>query len=74
MFNILFDRFMDGFMAVGDAVIMNIDKYSNQACLIIGLVALILAIFGYEKGKKIALLSPAVYVVLQIFLSVWFGI
>ena len=70
----IFDKFMDGFMAVGDTVIMNIDKYSNQACLIIGLVALILAIFGYDKGKKIATLSPVVYIIIQIFLEVWFGI
>lgn len=73
MFNI-FDKFMDGFMSIGDSLIMNIDKYSNKVCLIVGLVALVLAIFGYEKGKKIALVSPAVYVILQIFLDVWFGV
>ncbi len=73
MFNI-FDKFMNGFINIGDAVIMNIDKYSYQAFLIVGLVALILSIFGYGKGKKIALISPVVYVILQIFLEVWFGV
>ena len=26
------------------------------------------------KGKKIATLSPVVYIIIQIFLEVWFGI
>lgn len=73
MFNI-FNKFMNGFMTIGDTVIMNIDKYSSKVCLVVGLVALVLSIFGYEKGKKISIISPAVYVIVQIFIDVWFGI
>lgn len=58
----------------GDKIILLINEYSFNACLLIGLVALVLSIFGYDKGKKISLISPAVYIILQIFLEVWFGV
>ena len=74
MFNKVTDIFMNGFLSAGEVVLNNIDKLSFQACLLVGFVALILAIFGYDKGKKVALISPAVYIIIQIFLEVWFGI
>ena len=74
MFNKMINGFMDYFLEAGEIVLENIDKFSFKACLIVGLVALVLSIFGYEKGKKIATLSPAVYIIIQIFLDVWFGI
>ena len=58
----------------GDQIILLINEFSFNACLLIGLVALVLSIFGYDKGKKISLISPAVYIILQIFLEVWFGV
>lgn len=72
--NEIFNGFMDSFLKTGENLLNNLDKFSFNACLIIGLVALVLSIFGYRKGKKIALISPAIYVILQIFLSVWFGV
>lgn len=51
-----------------------VEQSSFEICLIVGLIALILYIFGWEKAKKIATLSPAIYIILQIFFSVWFGI
>lgn len=74
MFNKITNGFMEGFINVGDAIISNIDKFSFEVCLLVGLVALVLSVFGYEKGKKISLISPAVYTLLQIFLKVWFGV
>lgn len=74
MFNRVTDIFMNGFLSTGEVVLENIDKFSFQACFLVGLVALILSIFGYDKGKKVALISPAVYIIIQIFLDVWFGI
>ncbi len=74
MFNKIIDGFMSSFMSGGDTIISNIDKFSFEACLLIGLGALVLSVFGYEKGKKVALISPAIYTLLQIFLSIWFGI
>lgn len=74
MFEKMFNSLINWFCSMGDKVIITIDSLSFEACLLVGLVALILSIFGYSKGKKIALISPAVYVILQIFLEVWFGI
>lgn len=68
------DNFMKIFMHSFKSVLLVIDSYSWEVCLIVGLIALILYIFGWEKAKKIATLSPAIYLILQIFFSVWFGI
>ena len=74
MFDKIMNGFMENFINAGDKIINNIDKFSLEACLLIGFVALILSVFGYKKGKHIALISPAVYVIIQIFLITWFGI
>ena len=50
MFNKVTDIFMNGFLSAGEVVLKNIDKLSFQACLLVGFVALILSIFGYDKG------------------------
>ena len=55
--------------SIGDSIVNFIDIYSFKACLLVGLVALILYIFGYDKGKKIATVSPAVYIVIEIFMN-----
>lgn len=74
----MFEKFMnsiiDWIVKIGDSVVIGIDKYSFDICLLIGLVALILSVFGYDKGKKIALICPAAYVIIQIFLKGWFGV
>lgn len=72
--NEILNGLMGSFLKAGENLLKNVDKFSFNVCLIVGLVALILSIFGYKKGKKIALISPAIYVILQIFLSVWFGV
>ena len=41
--------------SIGDSIVNFIDIYSFKACLLVGLVALILYIFGYDKGKKLLL-------------------
>lgn len=63
----MFDKFLKGAGSIGDGILLNIDKYSFNVCLLVGLVALILYVFGYEKGKRVATISPAVYVIIQIF-------
>lgn len=70
----MFGKIESWLMSKGDSIVLSIDKFSFEACLIIGLVALVLYVFGYDKGKKIATISPAIYVILQIFLKGWFGI
>ena len=68
------DKLMQLFMDACKTVLEIIDDVSFEACLLIGIVAIILSVFGYDKGKKVALISPAVYIIIQIFLEVWFGI
>ena len=70
----LFNKFSDIIDTFGDFIVVYIDIYSFQICMLVGIVALILYIFGYDKGKKIATVSPAIYIVIQIFLKAWFGI
>ena len=43
---------------------------SFKLLLVIGLIGFILAIFGSEKGKKVATLSPVIYVLIQILAKV----
>ncbi len=38
--------------------------------VVIGLIALVLSIFGWDKGKKVGMMCPAVYVILQILAKV----
>lgn len=70
----MFDRFLKGVESIGDGILLNIDKYSFNVCLLVGLVALILYVFGYEKGKRVATISPAIYIIIQIFMKGWFGV
>lgn len=53
---------------LGASIIEGIDEYSFYICMLVGLVALILSVCGYDKGKKISLLSPSIYIIIQIFL------
>lgn len=70
----MFSKIESWLMAKGDLIVLSIDKFSFKVCLLVGLVALVLSVFGYSKGKKIATISLAVYVILQIFMKVWFGV
>ncbi len=70
----IFKHITDLVVDWGDKLVLVVDSYSFNVCLLIGLIALVLSVFGYEKGKKVATISPAVYVILQIFMKVWFGV
>ena len=47
---------------------------SYQICLIGGIIGLILYLFGLKKGKDIAFISPAIYLIIRIIGGVLFGI
>lgn len=70
----MFNKVMDCFFYVFKSMLVYINNYSFYVGVLVGLVALILYAYGYKKGKRIAMLSPAVYVLLQLFLEVWFGV
>lgn len=47
---------------------------SYQVCLIGGLTGLILFVFGWKKGKDIAFISPAIYIIIRILGGVISGV
>ena len=49
----MINKLLDVIDAAGDFIVNSIDIYSFQACLLVGLVALVLYIFGYDKGISI---------------------
>ena len=38
--------------------------------MVTGLIALVLSVFGWKKGKEIGFICPAIYVILQIIVKV----
>ncbi|MFQ9297737.1 MAG: hypothetical protein ACLR4X_04850 [Clostridia bacterium] len=51
-------------------LLINIDKFSFNICLLAGFIALLLYVFGYDKGKKWAFIIPCVYLILNIIIGV----
>ncbi len=47
---------------------------SYWICLIAGLIGIILFLFGYKKGKNIAMIMPGVYLIIKILGSVILGV
>ncbi len=54
--------------------LQTISDVSFNACLLVGLIAFILYIFGWEKGKKIAIISPVIYILIKIVGELVFGV
>jgi len=54
----------------GYQLLINIDKFSFNICLIAGFIALLLYVFGYDKGKRWAFIIPCVYLILNIVIGV----
>lgn len=47
-------------------LLITVIEVSSDVCLIVGLIALILYIFGYKKGKHIPLLSWGINILIKI--------
>ena len=43
---------------------------SYDILLVTGLIALVLSIFGWEKGKNIGFMCPAIYIIIEIIVGV----
>lgn len=72
LINIL-DNFIhpiDFLQETGYKLLIAIQNYSFNICLITGFLALILYIFGYEKGKRWAFIMPCIYILLNIIIGV----
>ena len=50
----------------GIEILETVSIASREILIIIGMVALILYLFGYKKGKDIAFICPAIYYIIQI--------
>ena len=50
----------------GIEILETLSITSREILIIIGMVALILYLFGYKKGKDIAFICPAIYYIIQI--------
>lgn len=78
---------MDKFMEIGDNILhpieflqevgynllVAIQDYSFNICLVAGFIALILYVFGYDKGKRWAFVIPCMYLILNIIIGVLTG-
>ena len=43
---------------------------SYDLLVVIGLIALVMYLFGWEKGKNWSMMCPAIYIILQIIVKV----
>lgn len=55
---------------VGYNLLVAIQDYSFNICLVAGFIALILYVFGYDKGKRWAFVIPCIYLILNIIIGV----
>ena len=47
---------------------------SYDFLVVAGLIALVLSVFGWKKGKEIGFMCPAIYVILQILSKVLYHV
>lgn len=69
----IMDNFLhpiESFKEFGYQLLINIDKFSFNICLLAGFIALLFYVFGYDKGKKWAFIIPCVYLILNIIIGV----
>ncbi len=68
----ILDNFLhpiDFLQETGYKLLIAIQEYSLNVCLIAGFIALILYVFGYEKGKRWAFMLPCIYIILNIIIG-----
>lgn len=65
-----FSHPIESFKEFGCQLLINIDKFSFNICLLAGFIALLLYVFGYDKGKKWAFIIPCIYLILNIIIGV----
>lgn len=73
-FNGLEQWLTDNLCKLVDATLQFINDISFNTCLIVGMFALILYVFGWNNGKKWATLSPVIYLLIRIIGSLVFGL
>ena len=59
---------------IGYKLLVAIQDYSFNICLVTGFIALILYVFGYDKGKRWAFVIPCIYLILNIVIGAITGV
>jgi hypothetical protein len=54
----------------GYELLVTIEKFSFNVCLVAGFIALLMYVFGHEKGKRWAFMIPCIYLILNIIIGV----
>ena len=57
-------------LSVTETVVLS----SYWICVISGVIGLLLYIWGWEKGKDVAMITPAIYIIIRILGSVVLGV
>lgn len=64
----------NNFCELMDTALHFINDISFNVSLVVGMVALILYVFGWTDGKKWATLSPVIYMLVRLISNLMFGI
>ena len=64
------NKLLDFFVDFGMDILETASIVSLDILAVVGLIGLILYVFGWEKGKSIGFMCPAIYIILQIIVKV----
>ncbi|WP_018592644.1 hypothetical protein [Terrisporobacter glycolicus] len=64
------DKIQSFLVQFGSECLETISMVCYDWLVVVGLIALVLYVFGWEKGKSIGFMMPAVYIIIQILSKV----
>ena len=64
------DMIQEWLIQISETIVLS----SYWICVIAGVIGLVLYIWGLKKGKDIAMITPAIYIIIRILGSVVLGV
>ncbi|CEP39567.1 hypothetical protein [Paraclostridium sordellii] len=64
------DMIQEWLIKISESIVLS----SYWVCVLAGVIGLILYIWGVKKGKDIAMVTPAIYIIIRILGSVVLGV
>lgn len=64
------DMIQEWLIKISETIVLS----SYWVCVLAGVIGLILYIWGLKKGKDIAMITPAIYIIIRILGSVVLGV
>lgn len=64
------DMIQEWLIKISETIVLS----SYWVCVIAGVIGLVLYIWGLKKGKDIAMITPAIYIIVRILGSVVLGV